>query len=417
MVNKSIVQIAQAAQYASRLLAKADSSLKNQALESMAGQLEAGQGEIIRANRQDLAAGREKGLGSALLDRLTLNEKRIKGMADALRQIIALPDPVGEIVDMKRQANGLEVGRMRTPIGVIGIIYESRPNVTADAAGLCLKSGNAVILKGGSEALHSNAAIADCLIRALQEAGLPEDCVQLIRSPDRQLVQELLKQEEYIDLIIPRGGHKLIRAVVENSLIPVIKHYHGVCHVFIDKDADLKMAREIAVNAKVQRPGVCNAMESLLIAEPVAEKLIPELFGELRDKGVEIRGCFRCREIDPEIKAAVEEDWSAEYLDLILSVKVVAGMEEAIGHIHKYGSLHTEAIVTDSYQSAHRFLREVDSSAVIVNASTRFNDGGEFGLGAEIGISTQKLHARGPMGLRELTCLKFIAFGEGQIRS
>lgn len=416
-MNKSIVQIAQAAQYASRLLAKADSSLKNQALESMAGQLEAGQGEIIRANRQDLAAGREKGLGSALLDRLTLNEKRIKGMADALRQIIALPDPVGEIVDMKRQANGLEVGRMRTPIGVIGIIYESRPNVTADAAGLCLKSGNAVILKGGSEALHSNAAIADCLIRALQEAGLPEDCVQLIRSPDRQLVQELLKQEEYIDLIIPRGGHKLIRAVVENSLIPVIKHYHGVCHVFIDKDADLKMAREIAVNAKVQRPGVCNAMESLLIAEPVAEKLIPELFGELRDKGVEIRGCFRCREIDPEIKAAVEEDWSAEYLDLILSVKVVAGMEEAIGHIHKYGSLHTEAIVTDSYQSAHRFLREVDSSAVIVNASTRFNDGGEFGLGAEIGISTQKLHARGPMGLRELTCLKFIAFGEGQIRS
>jgi glutamate-5-semialdehyde dehydrogenase len=415
-IKQQVINQAKAAKQASRKLALVSSGVKNQALAAMARALEDNRRQILSANERDVAAAKEKGLSSALIDRLSLNEKRIAGMACALRELVALPDPVGEIIRMWRRPNGLQVGRMRVPLGVVGIIYEARPNVTADAAGLCLKSGNAVILRGGSEAVRSNTAIARILSRAAAEAGIPHGAIELIESTDRAAVGELLKLEEYIDVIIPRGGEALIRRVVQDSLIPVIKHYKGVCHTYVDEDADLDMAQAIAYNAKVQRPGVCNAMETLLVHQGVAEWFLPPMLDKLKAAGVEIRGCPTTEKLAPGILAATEDDWYAEYLDLVLAVRVVTDMDEAVEHIHRYGSGHSEAIVTSNYGTARRFIEQVDASAVFVNASTRFNDGGELGLGAEIGISTQKLHARGPMGLEELTCTKFIVYGNGQIR-
>jgi glutamate-5-semialdehyde dehydrogenase len=415
-IKQQVTEYAKAAKAASRKLAVTSTAIKNQALAAMANALEDNKQQIIAANEQDVEAAKARHLSPALIDRLSLNDKRIAGMAAALRELIALPDPVGEIIRMWRRPNGLQVGRMRVPLGVVGIIYEARPNVTADAAGLCLKSGNAVILRGGSEAIHSNTAIAGILSRAATAAGIPEGAIGLIENTDRVAVNELLKLEEYIDVIIPRGGEALIRTVVQNSLIPVIKHYKGVCHVYVDEDADLDMAENIAFNAKVQRPGVCNAMETLLVHQGVAEWFLPPVFEKLKAAGVEIRGCAASRKIVPGTLDATEEDWYAEYLDLILAVRVVSSLEQALEHIHMYGSGHSEAIVTSNYTTARRFIEQADASAVFVNASTRFNDGGELGLGAEIGISTQKLHARGPMGLEELTCTKFVVYGDGQIR-
>ncbi len=352
-----------------------------------------------------------------MIDRLKLTDAVIEGMAQGLREIAALPDPVGEVVKMWRRPNGLLVGKMRIPLGVIGVIYESRPNVTADAAALCLKAGNAVILRGGSEAINSNLAIARVLQGAMEEAGVPAEAVQVIPFTDRQAVEEMLRLEEYIDVIIPRGGEGLIRFVTERSRIPVIKHYKGVCHIFVDRTADLEMALEICFNAKVQRPGVCNAMETLLVDEGIAPRFLPPMAERFQAAGVELRGCPKTRDIIPGVKEATEEDWYTEYLDLILAVRVVEGIDQAIAHILKYGSKHTEAIITSDYANAQRFLREVDSSTVLVNASTRFSDGYQFGLGAEIGISTTKLHAFGPMGVEDLTTTKFIVYGNGQIRT
>ena len=415
-VKDGVITIAKAAREASIALAKLGSGVKNRALFNMASGLLANAAFLKEENARDLAAGEKKGLTRAMLDRLTLSDKTLASMAEGLREVANLPDPVGEVTKMWKRPNGLMVGKMRIPIGVIGIIFESRPNVTADAAGLCLKSGNAVILRGGSEAIHSNNAIAKVLNRACVDAGVPEKAVQVIPTVDREAVLEMLKLEEFIDLIIPRGGEGLIRFVVENSKIPVIKHYKGVCHVFIDSSADIKMAEDISFNAKVQRPGVCNSMETLLVHKDMAENFLPKMYELYKAAGVELRGCERTRGILKDIKAASEEDWSAEYLDLILSVKVVDGMDSAIAHINRYGSLHTESIVTKDYANAQRFLREVNSSTVVVNASTRFSDGHELGLGAEIGISTTKIHAFGPMGLEELTTQKFIIYGDGQIR-
>ena len=351
-----------------------------------------------------------------MMDRLRLTPEIIQGMAEGLREVARLPDPVGEVVKTWNRPNGLRVERKRIPIGVIGIIYESRPNVTSDAAGLCLKSGNSVILRGGSEAIHSNQAIGRILQEALAGIGIPEDAVQIFPFKEREAIQEMLQLEDQIDLIIPRGGEDLIRFVVDHSRIPVLKHYKGVCHIFIDESADPEMATRICLNAKVQKPAVCNAMETLLVHENAARRLLPTIAKALQGEGVEIRGCARTREILPEVKEAKEDDWSREYLDLILSVKVVSGIEEAMKHIATYGSSHTEAILTSNDENAKRFLREVDSSCVLVNASTRFNDGFELGLGAEIGISTTKLHAFGPMGLEELTTTKFVVYGNGQTR-
>ncbi len=415
-VYEQMLQISRQAREASRIVAGLSSRVKNELLGAMADALEADREELQRQNARDLEAGRANGLSAAMLDRLELTDDRIRGMADGLREVAALPDPVGEITGMWTRPNGLQVGRMRIPLGVIGIIYESRPNVTADAAGLCLKSGNAVILRGGSEAIHSNTAIGAILRRQLREKGLPEAAVQVVPTTDRQAVTELLKLEEQIDLVIPRGGEGLIRFVAENSRIPVIKHYKGVCHVYVDAGADPEMAERIALNAKVQRPGVCNAMETLLIHQDIAETFVPRVVAALRRAGVEVRGCPQVRAVVPDVVAAGEEDWAAEYLDLILAVRVVASMEEAIDHINRYGSLHTEAIVTRDYARAQQFLRQVNSSTVVVNASTRFADGGQLGLGAEIGISTTKLHSFGPMGLEDLTTRKFIVLGEGQVR-
>jgi glutamate-5-semialdehyde dehydrogenase len=372
---------------------------------------------LIGENKKDLQYAREKGISSAMLDRLTLTEATIEGMAKGIKEVAGLPDPVGRVTSMWRRPNGLLVGRMRIPLGVIGIIYEARPNVTADAAALCLKSGNAVILRGGSEAINSNLAIASILQEALRKNGIPETSVQVIPMTDREAVYAMLQLDEHIDLIIPRGGEDLIRAVVSQSKIPVIKHYKGVCHIFVDADADLDMAETICINAKVQRPGVCNAMESLLIHKDIAAAFLPGLAGKYRTAGVTLKGCDKSRLIVPDMKEACEADWFEEYLDLILSVKIVEGIDEAIEHIEKYGSLHTESIVTRDYQNAQRFLNEVNSSTVLVNASTRFSDGFELGLGAEIGISTTKLHAYGPMGVEELTTTKFIVYGNGQIRT
>ncbi|MHB1399861.1 MAG: glutamate-5-semialdehyde dehydrogenase [Trichloromonadaceae bacterium] len=411
-----MLHLAQQAKYASRRLATLSSAVKNSLLLRMAAALEAGANQLIEANELDLAAARDKGMAAAMLDRLTLDEPRIKAMADGLREVAALPDPVGEITGMWRRPNGIQVGRMRIPLGVIGIVYESRPNVTADAAGLCLKSGNAVILRGGSEALHSNSAIGALLQAELKRMSLPEGALQVVTTSDRTAITELLKLEEEIDLIIPRGGEGLIRFVSEHSRIPVIKHYKGVCHTFVDASADYEVAEKICVNAKVQRPGVCNAMETLLIHKDIAETFVPYIAEVFRAQGVELRGCPVTREFAPQVIAAVEEDWGMEFLELILAVKVVEDLDDAIAHIQRYGSLHTEVIVTRDYGNSQRFLREVNSSVVMVNASSRFSDGNQLGLGAEIGISTTKLHSFGPMGLEDLTTRKFVVLGDGQIR-
>ena len=401
---------------ASNQLARASSGAKDKALIKMARDLVAKSEYIISENKKDVEDATKKGLSSAMIDRLRLTPERLEKVANGLREVAALTDPVGEVVRMWTRPNGLRVGKMRIPLGVIGIIYESRPNVTADAAGLCIKSGNAVILRGGSETIRSNIAVGEILRVGLKENGLPEDAVQIIPVTDRNAVLEMLKLDELIDLIIPRGGEGLIRFVAENSRIPVLKHYKGVCHVFVDESADLNMAESICVNAKVQRPGVCNSMETMLVHEKIAETFLPKVCKALIDKGVELRGCQRTKEIVPEVQNATENDWYEEYLDLILSVKVVKDLNTVVEHIEKYGSMHTETIVTESYANTQKFVNGVNSSTVMVNASTRFSDGFELGLGAEIGISTSKLHAFGPMGLEELTTTKFIVLGEGQIR-
>lgn len=371
---------------------------------------------ILAKNSIDVDNAKTAGLSSAMIDRLTLTEDRIESMANGVEEVAMLPDPVGEVMGMWKRPNGLRVGKVRVPIGVIGFIYESRPNVTIDAASLCLKSGNAIILRGGSEAIESNSALVDIIMESLKKAGLPEDCVELLRTTDRAAVGIMLKLDEYIDLIIPRGGKPLIKLVAETSTIPVVMHYEGICHTYVDEFADLDMAEKICLNAKVQRPGVCNAMETLLVHSSVAEKFLPKMASEFASEGVELRGCEKTRQILPDAAEATEEDWSTEYLDLVLSVRVVDSDDEAIDHIAQFSSSHSETIVTESYQRAQRFLEEVDSSAVFVNASTRFNDGYEFGLGAEIGISTNRLHCRGPMGLEELTTYKYVVCGSGQVR-
>ncbi len=416
-VEQLVHDMCLAARQAARKLATAPSGRKNQALLAMARELRRQAPALEEANAQDLEGARRAGLSAALIDRLTLSQAVIDSMAAGLEEVAALPDPVGEITAMWRRPNGLLVGRQRIPLGVIGFIYESRPNVTVDAAGLCLKSGNAVVLKGGKEALQSNLALARVVAGALESAGLPGAAVQVIPTTDRAATSALLKEDELVDVIIPRGGEGLIRFVAENSAIPVLKHYKGVCHVFVDAGADLDMAREICLNAKCQRPGVCNAMETLLVHRDMAEQFLPLVARALMDRGVEIRGCPRTCRLVPQAKPAVEEDWPAEFLDLILAVRVVESMEQALEHIERYGSRHTEAIVTRDYTRAKHFLDRVDSSVVLVNASTRFNDGGQLGLGAEIGINTSKLHAFGPMGLAELTSQKFVVQGEGQVRS
>ena len=410
-------KIGQQARAAAAVLASAETAAKNQALHAMADALLAKAAWLKKENEKDLAAGRAKGLDSAMLDRLTLSDKTIATMAEGLRQIVALPDPIGSITDLNYRPTGIQVGRMRVPLGVIGIIYESRPNVTVDAAALCLKSGNATILRGGSEAIHSNQAIAACVQEGLKLAGLPADCVQVIETTDRAAVGELLRAKEYVDVIIPRGGKSLIERVSQDSLIPVIKHLDGICHVYIDDEADLDKSVTVALNSKTHRYGVCNAMETLLVADAVAAKVLPTLAAKFAEKGVELRGCPKTRDILPEAKTATEEDWSTEYLAPILSIRIVDGMQQAIEHINHYGSHHTDAIMTQNYSKARHFLRVVDSSSVVVNASTRFADGFEFGLGAEIGISTDKLHARGPVGLEGLTSQKYIVLGDGQIRT
>ena len=415
-IKQYVAEKAERAKAASRALANISTEIKNNALFKMAAGLENEAARLISENRKDLMEAEKKGLSKAMIDRLTLNPDRIKAMSDGLREVAALPDPVGEVLRMWRRPNGMEVGRMRVPIGLIGIIYESRPNVTADSAALCLKSGNGVLLRGGSEAVHSNTAIVEALSKAGAEAGIPEGAVSFIENPDRACVMEMLKQNRFVDLIIPRGGEGLIRMVSENSTIPVIKHDKGLCHVYVDGKADLAMAEEICYNAKVQRPGTCNAMETMLVHEDVAAVFLPSVIGRMKKAGVEIRGCAKTKAVVPDISEATDADWDTEYNDLILNVKTVSSMEEAMEHIAAHGSQHSEAIVTNDYQNARRFQREVDASAVFVNVSTRLNDGFEFGLGAEIGISTTRIHARGPMGLEELTSTKFIVLGNGQIR-
>ena len=415
-IESRVLDIARGTKAASKILSNLSSKVKNNALMKMSDEL-LNQAHLLKGeNEKDLEAAKGKGLTDAFIDRLTLDDSTIKGMAEGLREVAMLPDPVGEVTRMWRRPNNLLVGKVRIPLGVIGIIYESRPNVTADAAGLCLKSGNAVILRGGSEAINSNLAIADILQDVLEKEGIPKEVIQVIPITDRAAINEMLKLEDYIDLIIPRGGEELIRFVVQNSRIPVIKHYKGVCHIFVDESVDFSMAEEIIINSKTQRPGVCNALETLLVHKSIAPGFLPSIIRRLQDKGVEVRSCPRGLRIVPDIKEANEEDWHKEYLDLVLSIKVVDDLDEAINHITKYGSLHTEAIVTSDYENSQRFLKEVNSSVVLVNASTRFNDGNQLGLGAEIGISTTKLHAFGPMGLEELTTCKFIVYGNGQIR-
>lgn len=415
-ISTLLREIAEKAKNASQKLARTGTKARNAALLGMAQGLVDNAPYILEENARDLADADAKRLSGAMTDRLRLDEARIEKIALGLREVAALPDPVGEVVRMWRRPNGLQVGRMRIPLGVIAIIYESRPNVTADAAGLCVKSGNAVILRGGSETIRTNVAIGEVLRRAAREAGIPEDSVQIIPVTDRDAVLEMLRLEEYIDLVIPRGGEGLIRFVAENSRIPVLKHYKGVCHIFVDESADNDMAESICLNAKVSRPGVCNALETLLVHEKIAPDFLPRMARAYEAAGVELRGCAATKELVPGVKEATEADWYEEYLDLILSVKVVSGLEEAIAHIEKYGSMHTESIITQDYASARAFVDGVNSSAVMVNASTRFADGYELGLGAEIGISTSRLHAFGPMGLEELTTTKFIVFGEGQVR-
>ncbi|MCJ7541372.1 MAG: glutamate-5-semialdehyde dehydrogenase [Desulfobacterales bacterium] len=416
-METTIANMAKAARAAATQMAKCASNQKNAVLLGMAGEIEKNASRIKEANQKDLDRAIEMGLSNAMIDRLTVSDATISAMAKGLREVAVLNDPVGATSKAWLRPNGLEVTRMRIPLGVIGIIYESRPNVTIDAAGLCLKAGNAVILRGGSEALYSNQALADIIGQVLGDCGLPETAVQLVPIRDRKAVNILLNQEEFIDLIIPRGGEGLIRFVVEHSTIPVLKHYKGVCHVYVDEGADLNMAEEICFNSKVQRPGVCNAMETMLVHRSIAKEFLPQMAKRLTSAGVEIRGCPETCQILPYASKAEQADWPEEYLDLVLAVRVVEDMDQAISHISKYGSKHTESIVTRDYKRAKRFVRETDSSVVLVNASTRFNDGGEIGLGAEIGISTSKLHAFGPMGVEELTTTKFVVFGDGQIRT
>jgi len=415
-IKNSIRQIAEKALKAARDLAHASTEDKNDVLLKMAQELLAKSDFLIKENAKDLRQAKKSGLSAAMIDRLTLKEATIEAMAQGLREVAALPDPVGKITSMWRRPNGLLVGRMRIPLGVIGIIYESRPNVTVDASALCLKAGNAVILRGGSEAINSNVAVVSILQNVLRKSSIPAGTIQVVPFTDREGVSALLQLDEYIDLIIPRGGEELIRAVVAQSKIPVIKHYKGVCHIFVDKDANTDMAVEICFSAKVQRPGVCNAMETLLVHQDIASDFLPRVAKKMRQAGVIIKGCEKTRKIIKNTEAAAENDWYAEYLDLILAIKIVRNIDEAITHIEKYGSLHTESIITENYSNAQKFLNEVNSSTVLVNASTRFSDGFELGLGAEIGISTTKLHAFGPMGLEELTTTKFIIYGNGQVR-
>lgn len=409
--------IGRAARAAARVVANLSADAKNAALNAVADTLERETDYLAAENERDLMAARAAGLSAALLDRLTLTPDRIRAMAAGVRTVATLPDPVGRILDQRTRPSGITITKIRVPIGVIAIIYEARPNVTIDAASLCLKSGNAVILRGGSEALHSNAALARLFQQALLHAKLPTTAVQFIDNPDRAVVDALLRLERYVDLVIPRGGKSLIRKVAETSRIPVLKHYEGICHTYIAKDADIDKAIAICLNAKVQRPGVCNAMETLLIDAEIAPRVIPPLFAALRAANVELRGCPRVKAIDPNVRDATEEDWRTEYLDLILSVKIVDGVDEAIAHINEYGSHHSDAIVTESPHIGAHFLQHVDSATVYVNASTRFTDGGEFGMGCEMGISTDKLHARGPVGLEELTTYKYMIRGNGAIRT
>lgn len=416
-LKDDIKKMALAAKSASKKMANAPTEVKRSALLNMAVLLTENGDMLVSENKKDLEGAEQKGLSKAMIDRLSLTDSRIIAMADGLREVAALSDPVGEISNIRKRPSGIQVGRMRIPLGVIGIIYEARPNVTADAAGLCAMSGNAVILRGGSESIHSNRAIAKLLQQGLHEAGLPKEAVSLVQTTEREAVLEMLQLEEDIDLIIPRGGEGLIRFVAENSRIPVIKHYKGVCHIFVDEGADHEKALNIVMNAKTQRPGVCNAVETLLVHEREGADFLPLLAKHFGKAGVEMRGCQRSRKIVASMKKATEEDWHAEYLDLVIAIRVVDDMDAAIDHINEYGSLHTESIVTEDYTRAMRFIREVNSSVVMANASTRFSDGGQFGLGAEIGISTTKLHSFGPMGIEDLTTRKFIVLGEGQVRS
>ena len=418
MSETDLIQtMAKEAREAARRMRKAGRSQKDEALRLMGEKLLEKEAFIKKENETDVMKARESGLSSALVDRLTLDSKTIRSMVDGLKEVQALPDPVGEITRMWKRPNGLLVGQMRIPLGVIGFIYESRPNVTVDAASLCLKSGNAVILRGGSEALHSNKVLGVLLKEALSEAGLPEKAIQVIPATGREALKILLGLDDHVDLIIPRGGEGLIRFVTEHSRIPVLRHYKGVCHVYVDEFADLSMASEICFNAKVQRPAVCNSMETLLVHERIAPAFLPSMAARFKAAGVELRGCPQTLVLIPDAKEAQPSDWPAEYLDLILAVRIVSGMDEALDHIDQHGSNHTETIITSDYDRAQRFLAEVDSSVVLVNASTRFNDGNQLGLGAEIGISTSKLHAFGPMGLEELTTKKFIVYGSGQVRT
>ncbi len=415
-VKDYIDKIVKDAKKASRLMAVADTSVKNAALEQMALNLTNSKEILIAENVKDLNAAQEAGMSSAMIDRLRLTDSRIEDMAKGIREVVNLGDPVGEVMEETVRPNGMEIQKVRVPIGVIIIIYESRPNVTADAASLCLKTGNATILRGGKESIHSNIAIYRQISSALENTGLDKNAIQVVETTDRQAVDYLLKADEYVDLVIPRGGESLIRNVVENSTIPVIKHYKGVCHVYVDEFANPDMARGVCLNAKLQRPGTCNAMETMLVHENIAKTFLPDVSKGMSDSGVELRGCEKSCKILPEIKQATEEDWSIEYLEKTLSVKIVASIDDAIGHITAYGSSHSDAIITEDKSNANKFTEEVDSAAVYVNASTRFTDGFEFGMGAEIGISTDKLHARGPMGLNELTSYKYIIHGTGQIR-
>ncbi len=408
-------KLGQRARAASVEMSRAESAVKNKALLAIADAIDSSADILKSENQKDLQAGKEKGLDAAMLDRLELNKARIAGMSEGLRQIAALQDPIGEITDMAYRPSGIQIGKMRVPLGVIGIIYESRPNVTADAAGLCLKSGNATILRGGSEAIHSNQAVAKCIQKGLVEAGLPADAVQVVETTDRAAVGELITSSESVDVIIPRGGKSLIERISQDATVPVIKHLDGICHVYIDEQADLAKASNIAFNAKTHRYGVCNALETLLVHESVAAQSLPELAKRYAEKGVELRGCEQTQKII-NCNAATDEDWDTEYLAGILSIKLVSNIDQAMEHINKHGSHHTDTIVTENYTLARRFLREVDSSSVMVNVSTRFADGFEYGLGAEIGISTDKLHARGPVGLEGLTSLKYVVLGDGQIR-
>jgi len=416
-IESTIMEMAKEARTAAMEIARCTSNKKNEVLLKIADRIEAQATYIQKENQKDLAMAKEVDLSDAMIDRLTVTDATVTSMAKGLREVSQLNDPIGSTSKAWLRPNGLEISRMRIPLGVIGIIYESRPNVTIDAAGLCLKAGNAVILRGGSEALHSNQALARIISQALAETGLPAKAVQVVPIRDREAVKILLNQEEFIDLIIPRGGEGLIRFVVENSTIPVLKHYKGVCHIYIDDGADLEMARNICFNAKVQRPGVCNSMETMLVHRSISQEFLPQMAERFIKAGVEIRGCPETCRILPDARKAGQADWPEEYLDLVLAVKVVKDMDQAISHITKYSSSHTEAIVTRDYNRARRFVRDVDSSVVLVNASTRFNDGGELGLGAEIGISTSKLHAFGPMGVEELTTTKLVVFGDGQIRT